>query len=426
MSVRLVSRDATHLTIELKIPLKSNSFLESEETIQTVLNEAGNLATGEALQQFDTDGSALEHGGETWTSKGLSPKRYQTPYGVVSVSRHLYQRSSGGETFCPLEIDGRILHTATPRFAQQISHKYAEMSSPRLVEDLRANHGRTVTRSLVQTLAEAVGAIAQLKEEDWHYQMPKVPEPVTSVSLGLDGTCMLFCEGGYRQAMVGTISLYDSSGERQHTTYVAASPEHGRTTFLSRMTREIEQVKRLYPEAHYQGLADGAPENWTFLDQHTDSQVVDFYHVSEYLNRASKAKHPKNSADQAVWMQDQCHRLKHDLGAAETLLAELEAIPLRGRSPGVQDDLTAAITYFRNHGHQMAYAEARAQQLPIGSGVTEAACKVIVKARLCAAGMKWLDQGAAVVLSLRTLTHSKGRWQQFWSKINQYGFNSIE
>jgi hypothetical protein len=39
--------------------------------------------------------------------------------------------------------------------------------------------------------------------------------------------------------MVGTTSLYDAEGERQHTTYVAASPESGRATFLERMLREV-------------------------------------------------------------------------------------------------------------------------------------------------------------------------------------------
>jgi hypothetical protein len=64
--------------------------------------------------------------------------------------------------------------------------------------------------------------------------------------------------------------------------------------------------------------------------------------------------------------------------------------------------------------------------LPIGSGGTEAGCKVIIKARLCAAGMKWKEQGGAIVLSLRTLSYSQGRWQQFWSKIHQYGFDFAE
>jgi hypothetical protein len=42
------------------------------------------------------------------------------------------------------------------------------------------------------------------------------------------------------------------------------------------------------------------------------------------------------------------------------------------------------------------------QALPIGSGVTEAACKMIVKQRLCQSGMKWNEKGASIILSLRT------------------------
>jgi hypothetical protein len=283
MTASILERTAESVTIQIQIPLSPRSLLESEETIQQALNEAGTLATGESLKQFDTDGKAIEVAGEKWTSKGKLPKIYQTPYGAVEVERHIYQRSRGGATYCPLEVDGRIILTSTPRFAKQISHKYAEMSSPRLVEDLQENHGRIVQRSFVQTLAEAVGSIALLKEEDWHYHTPKLPMPIPTVSIGIDGTCLLLCEGGYRQAMVGTISLYNAAGERQHTIYVAARPESGRATFLERMQREVEQVKRLYPNAHYQGLADGAPENWTFLAPLTETQILDFYHATGYL-----------------------------------------------------------------------------------------------------------------------------------------------
>jgi hypothetical protein len=71
----------------------------------------------------------------------------------------------------------------------------------------------------------------------------------------------------------------------------------------------------------------------------------------------------------------------------------------------------------------MHYVEAMAANLPIGSGITEAACKVIIKARLCCSGMKWKDKGASIVLSLRTLGYTNSRWQQFWDKINRYGFS---
>ena len=83
--------------------------------------------------------------------------------------------------------------------------------------------------------------------------------------------------------------------------------------------------------------------------------------------------------------------------------------------------LEAAITYFRNHKHQMNYGHYRANALPIGSGVTEAACKTLVKQRLCRSGMKWKDRGAQAVLSLRALVLTEGRWAQFWDKINQFG-----
>jgi hypothetical protein len=426
MSASIVARTGNSITVQIEIPLSPSSLLDSEESIQAALNEAGTLATGEALQKFDTNGEKLEQGGAKWTSKGKQPKTYQTPYGSVAVFRHVYQRSYGGDTYCPLEVEGRIIITSTPKFAQQLSHKYAEMSSPKLVEDLQQNHGRSVTRSFIQNVAEAVGSIAQLKEEEWHYQTPQLPQPVATVSIGIDGTCLLLCEGGFRQAMVGTISLYDALGERHHTIYVAARPEYGKSEFFARMRQEIAEVKRLYPTAHYQGLADGAAENWAFLAPFTDSQVLDFYHATQYLDRVAKAVHPRSVEAQKQWMDENCHRLKHEKGAAVALLTEMQTIQNSRLSKTYREGLNDAITYFQNHHHQMDYAEVAQNNRPIGSGVTEAGCKVIIKARLCAAGMKWKELGASIVLSLRTLSYSTGRWQQFWEKINQYGFNLAE
>ena len=88
----------------------------------------------------------------------------------------------------------------------------------------------------------------------------------------------------------------------------------------------------------------------------------------------------------------------------------------------IQDNLAAAVTYFHNHIHQMNYAVYGEKHYPIGSGVTEAACKTVIKQRLCCSGMRWKETGAAVVLSLRTLVLTPTRWSQFWNKLNQYGF----
>jgi hypothetical protein len=88
----------------------------------------------------------------------------------------------------------------------------------------------------------------------------------------------------------------------------------------------------------------------------------------------------------------------------------------------IQENLEAAVTYFRNHHPQMNDAAYRQKHYPIGSGVTEAACKTVIKQRLCCSGMRWKETGAAVVLSLRTLVLTPTRWTQFWNKLNQYGF----
>jgi hypothetical protein len=422
MSAHIVSSNANSVTIQVTIEYES-SMLSSEESIQRALNAAGVLASGKALEQFDTDGSPLEIGGKVYTSKGRQPKSYQSPYGKVSIARHVYQSSAGGATFCPLEVDGRIIVTSTPRFAKQISHKYAEMSGPRVVNDLDENHGRSVPRSFVQTLAETVGSIALAQEERWHYQTPTPAEAIATVSIGVDGTCMLMCDEHYREAMVGTISLIDSQGERQHTTYIGASPEYGKGTFFERMTREIAHIRTLFPEAHYQGLADGAAQNWEFLEPLTDTQVLDFYHASQYLRGVAKALYPRSVSQREAWLEEHCHALKHEQGAAEAILARMQEIEKNKLSKTNREAVQSAITYFRNHAHQMQYAQALEQHLPIGSGVTEAGCKTIVKARLGGAGMKWKDAGAAIVLSLRTLSYTQGRWSQFWAKINQYGFS---
>ena len=421
MSAQIISSSQEKVVVTIEL-LVSGSMLDQEEHIQDALNEAGILFTSDALQRFDADGSPLIFGSTKWTSKGLEPKHYQTPYGEVKVARHVYQTAQGGATYCPLDRDARIVVSSTPRFAKQVTNKYAQMAAPQVVSDLKENHGRTVTHPFIQHVCEAVGSVAQAKEEDWHYAAPELDEPVASIAIGMDGTCMLMCRDGYRETMVGNLSLYNAQGERLYTTYVGATPEYGKATFKGRMEREIAQVKKHYPTARMIGVADGAAENWIFLEQHTEDQVLDFYHASEYVGKVAQAIFSKKS-EREPWLGDRLHRLKHKQGAAGRLIKEMEGFEQREKlSKRAREDLAVSLTYFRNHKHQMNYARYRAKGWPIGSGVTEAACKTLVKQRLCASGMRWKEKGAAVVLSLRCLIRSTGRWQQFWGKINQYGF----
>ncbi len=122
---------------------------------------------------------------------------------------------------------------------------------------------------------------------------------------------------------------------------------------------------------------------------------------------------------------EQCHNLKHKHHAAQRILRDLEQAATAKMKPDRSKDLQACITYFANHLHQMRYARYVENAIPIGSGVTEAACKTLVKQRLCCSGMRWTPEGAQIVLSLRALALTQSRWEQFWQKINQYGIPEL-
>lgn len=421
MGAQVISVEGGVVKVELTIDL-ADTMLACEEGILAALNEAGTLATEQALKRFDADGQPVLVGGEKWYSKGRQPKWYQTPFGEVEVQRHVYQKSGGGKTLCPLEQNARIVLSSTPRFAKMVAHKFANMSSSDAREDLLENHGRKVARSTLQNLSELVGAVVQAKEEAWEYELPKLDGEVATVAVGTDGTCTLMCEDGWREAMTGTLSLYDSEGERLHTIYVGAAPEYGKGKFFEKMEREIGRLKTRFATARFVGIADGAKANWDFLAPHVDTQILDFYHAAQYVAGAAPAAAPTHPEARRTWMSEWRHKLKHEAGSATALLDELQAFSGKGLVKSEKEDLKSAVTYFSNHRDRMDYARYRAEHLPIGSGVTEAACKTLIKQRLCNAGMRWKNTGAAVVISLRALVLSGSRWEQFWRRVDQTGF----
>lgn len=423
MAAQLISTNGHEVTLQLTVDV-SGTMLEAEGRIQDACNAAGRLASVEALKRFDTDGSPIVMGAIKWTKRCAAPKTYQTPYGAVEVERNVYQTSQGGRIYCPLEAAARLIRHATPRFAQQLAHKYAQSNVNAVCRDLRENHGRQIAASYVQNVADWVGSLAEAKEEVWEYAIPPLEGAVATVAISLDGAMLPMQADGWREAMVGSLSLYAPDGERLHTIYVGEAPEYGKATFTQRMEREIARVKARYPEALYLGIADGAPNNWVFLEAHTERQVLDYFHAAEYLPHLAQAAYPGNTdtPKREHWLYERRHQLKHEPGAVEALIAEAERLTRKtSLRPTVKENLQAALTYFTHQRERMDYARYVAENLPIGSGVIEAACKTLVKQRLCHAGMRWTHQGAKIVLSLRALVQSTGRWAQFWQKIDQFG-----
>ena len=412
-------------TTEIVIKVQHNrSMADFECHLQEALNEAGQVGTQKQLEWLDTDGTPITLGNIRMTSKKEKElKVYETPWGAVRVNRFVYQSQKGGAVYCPLDQSARIIVNSTPRHAQMVSWKFAHIASTEVEQDFLKNHGRKIHRRTAKDLAEVVASIAQAKEEAWTYELPDLPEQVATVSLGLDGANLLYKEG-YRIAMCGTITLYDGEGNRMYTAYSAAAPEYGKETFINRFSVDIEKIKARFPDATYVGVADGASDNWTFLDPLTSFQVLDFYHVTEYVAEAAEAIYPgkKMNNERKAWLKTTLHELKHTAGKAKRLWMELIQASPGNKQLASQEKLNKVRTYFKNHWHQMIYSEALEKNLPIGSGVTEAACKTLVKQRMCRSGMRWKEQGASMLLTLRALVKSTGYWDAFWSKMDRYGF----
>ena len=103
---------------------------------------------------------------------------------------------------------------------------------------------------------------------------------------------------GYRETMCGTISFYNSGGDRLHTIYSACAPEYGKKTYDEVLDLEIAAVKTAFPRVKYLGLADGAKDNWIYLQRHATVHILDFFFMplstslmlARYLRKLKKTR----------------------------------------------------------------------------------------------------------------------------------------
>src|SRR4051794_6832278 len=70
-----------------------------------------------------------------------------------------------------------------------------------------------------------------------------------------------------------------------------------------------------------------------------------------------------------------------------------------------------AYGYLRGHKKQLGFVGCRMNELQIGSGVTEAACKTVFSQRLKRSGMAWSVEGGQRIVDLRVI-HLSGVWSQ--------------
>jgi hypothetical protein len=360
--------------------------------------------------------------GETYSRQAVSLGHYQTRSGEVVISRHLYQTSAGGATLCPLELNCQLCFgAATPLLAEVVSFKLASASAGEVAQDLGKSHGVTLSATSLHHLAQQVGQIAVEKQAAWHLEAVAAPAPVALIATGVDGTTMPVVSEAYKEAMCGTVALYDRAGKRLHTEYLGTMPEAGKATFAQRFTTCVARVKARSPNALHVCLGDGAQWNWEFFATHDPEAVwvLDFYHAATHLHTAAEAIFGQGSGAEAYYERWRTTLRDEDGGVARLLRSFVYHRNRADLSARAQRALDTELNYFRQHAELMQYADFRAAGLPIGSGVTEAGCKELVKARFCRSGMRWKRASGAPILHLRAIRLSQ-HWDSFWSKVMRY------
>jgi hypothetical protein len=386
-------------------------------TLRTTLFELATQIITAIAEHNDIEDAQIEHDGKIWYNKGKSYETYHTELGIVKISRNTFQTSKGGATFVPMEHKLNLVNNSTQGFANMVSYLFALIPSAQVKRCMELMN-LSCSRNYAQILATQVGE--EVVASNYKYNLPDFPDEVQSISIGMDGAMIPIKDEGYREGMVGTISFY-SKVDRMYTITVGAAPEHGKEVFLNIFQKEIDKVKGLYPDVVYQGIADAASSNWEFLDKNTDVQVLDFYHASEHVQDLAEIV-VKEESDRKEWVHHHMHRIKHTNVAGLTELIDEVSSKLSKFKGKEKKKITTELNYLLNHREMMKYWTERHNKRPIGSGVTEGACKTLIKQRFGISGAKWSLYGVKTLIALRALILTKGRHKQFCSKAKIYGY----
>ena len=395
------------------------SFYEGEATVRALLQVAGQELTAQLLRQQEVSAPQIEVGEQIYYCKEASVGHYQTLYGPLAMARHLYQTSAGGATLCPLEAKCQFqFGSATPLLAEVISFKVASATAREVAADLAKSHGLTLSASYVQAVAQAVGVHAVTQRQHLPDTPLVVAVPVATIATGVDGTTLPLVGEGYKEAMCGTVALYEAAGARLTTEYHGALPQAGKTDFATHFAARVEQVLAQFPAALHVCLGDGAKWNWAFFRTHFPAAlcILDFYHAATHLHEVAELLFGVGTQAKAYY-EEWRGKLLDDFGAVTGLLRSLcRYRRQQGLTGSVRQAVTREINYFRQHQAHMRYAEFGWAGLPIGSGVTEAGCKELIKARFCRSGMRWKRASGAPILQLRAIKLSQ-QWDSFWTNV---------
>lgn len=161
-------------------------------------------------------------------------------------------------------------------------------------------------------------------------------------------------------------------------------------------------------------IVDGAPWIREQMQLHLaelDGLGLDFYHLGENVHRARRVVFGEEAAEGKAWADDLMHTFKHEgyTVAWERLVQWRADLP---RSPKKRQAADRLLNFVSQRQEMIQYPEFRSRAWQIGSGPTEAQCKLTV-GRLKGRSRRWDRPNAAAVAAIDSLERS-GQWQKYW------------
>jgi hypothetical protein len=422
--------------------------------------------------RFNEKAPEVEVDGQTYRRTHEFPKEYCGLAGKFEISRALYVPRDGGKAICPLELRvGMVEGVWTPLAARVMSMAVAASTpreAARLFEEVG---GMKPSESSLDRLPKQLSEHWEENRvlfEDILRSQEVIPSRAVAVGVSLDGVLVpmkeevkpaeAVSEGGekatsnpssstpaeppakaeaekkacgpegYREVGCGTVTLYDAEGKRLQTTRYARAPEYKKGTLKSQLGAELKSIFSSRPDLKLIGLSDGAQDNWEFLNSLPQllgisdedfERALDAFHGFERVKRALDAYHGEDTSDAKVAFEECRIWLREEKDGVERVLRALRH-RRDNRRGGKRKAINTEIKYLAKRKSLMKYKELLDANLPIGSGVVEAACKTLATERLKRSGMRWGEDGCQAILTLRSLIQSD-RWESGWELMaNQY------
>jgi hypothetical protein len=422
------------------------SCYDFELQLSQQLRELGRIILEWTYNQIEPDRPELmpihiHIGGDWYRRRVKTPNRaVGTLFGVITLRRYLYQPIQGLErSIFPLEIRlGIEAKAATPALAERAAQWAIDSTQAVTRGALRRDHGVNWSASTLRAVLEAVrvGVVPQgqaayvaqaLAWLEQAHASRGARKPVLAV--GRDGIFLpIRGQESYREAATATLSVYDRRGRRLGTLYLGRMPEPGQETMSDQLTALIREVLRrwsgpvprlayvtdagYHSTAYYRRVLKRMMHPCRVHERLHWEWVVDYYHAAGYVYKLSTALF--RAPDQArAWARKMCRWLKTKPGAVNRILHSAAAIRSRWVVPRTGKAYREAYGYLRDRIPHLDYSRYRRLHLPIGSGVTEAACKTVFTQRLKRSGMTWSLEGGQRIVDLRVLQLS-GVWTEVY------------